>query len=324
MADLDDAEAADGVGPMHGAEAIEESDTSAKGRLVPWDPRTTGPKDIVDDVRSWLYRYRLYFLAVILAAGAIVYLTGLPSPSLPEWWDVALVAGGIAAGLGYVAGKRTGSIFSNPDYMILDQLDAKTADQLTIRISNERWQDLRVLNHNSEEKPASYLKRKTWNGEPAVECDRYYPEENVAVASWQAGATNKDLREFETKVDSVKVDLEAEANKAIEARVSAEEQARNQAQEVVNELLEVYEGVTQPVDSNLVDRLGKVGSENPDTSDAKLEDVEAMLRAEGVDTNGHAEADDLEDDAISTQLLERAEEVKVELDPRSDDGGEDS
>jgi hypothetical protein len=329
MADVDSAEAAEGVEPMYGMDAIEESDGSAKGRLVPWDPRTVGPRDILNDVRGWLYRYRLYALVVGIAAFGAVYVLGLPSPSVPEWWDVAVVAGGLAVALGYVSGKRTGTIFSNPQYMILDQLDAKTADQLTIRISNERWQDLRVLDHNAEEKPASYLKRKSWNGEKAVECDCYYPEQNVAVASWQAGATNKELREYETKVDNVKTDLEAEANKAIEARVSAEEQSRKQAQEVVNELLEVYEGVTQPGESDLSERLGAIGDEDPETGEAKLEDVEAILRGDHDaerDGNGRADTETGEEPALSERLVERAEEISVDLDPRDDrdhgEGGE--
>lgn len=320
-----DAASEDVVEAMHGLEAIEESDGSAKGRLLPWDPRTKGPRDLVDDGRGWVFRHRIYlllgFLIAVVGTVAMVEWFGLPSPSLPVWWDVAAVAGGIAGVAAYVAGKRTGKLFSNPDFMILDQLDAKTADQLTIKISNERWQAMTVYSHDGEERPTSYLKRKTWNGRPAVEVDRYYPRANAAIASWQAGASNRDLRRFETKVDTVKTELEAEANKAIESRVNAEEHARKQAQEAINELLAVYEGVTQPTESDLSDRLGDIGSTETESSEQKLDDVEQKIGLVP-DSNGHRNGDDGDGDDALSRLAERAGEVTVDLDPRGD-GGDD-
>lgn len=308
------------VEALHGMAAIEESDGSAKGRLVPWNPRTTGPRDVLDDVRAWLYRYRLYLVGAVAVAMAAVYLFGLPSPRPPEWWDVALVAGGVAVAGGYLAGKRVGRLFSNPQYRILDQLDAKTADQLTLRISTERWQDLAVYDHNGVERSTDYLKRKSWNGEPAYECDRYYPTINAAVASWQAGASNKDLREYEARVDEVKTELEEEANKAIETRVQAEEQARRQAQEMINEVLAVYEGVTQPGESDLSERLGEIGDRDVGTSDEVLDDLESQLFATGgADANGHADdggdrGDGGEEpDALTERLAEKADELVVDL-----------
>jgi len=277
--------------------------------------------------RAWLHSKRFWVAGVAIAAGLAVYVLGFPTPSPPTWWDVALVAGGIATLLGYPAGKRVGDLFSNPDYRIIDQLDAKTADQLTIRVSAERYQNMTVYDHDGNERSVDYLKRKSWNGEPAVECDRYYPELNAAVGSWQAGATNKELREFESRVNEVKTELEAEANAAIQARVDAEEKARRQAQEVANELLAVYEGVVSPADSDLSDRLGEIGDRSHETSEERLDDLESGLLEDDRAANGHGSSNGADGESGETSLSERfaegAEELVVSLDPRDSNGDSD-
>jgi len=314
------------TGPLHGIDAIETSDESAQGGLFAGiNPRTTGPRDMVRRFRSWLHSKRFWVAGVAIAAGIAIYVLGFPTPDLPTWWDVAVVGGGLATILGYPAGKRVGVLFSNPDYRIIDQLDAKTADQLTIRISTERYQNMTVYDHDGNERTADYLKRKTWNGEPAVEVDRYYPVINAAVGSWQAGATNKELREYESRVNEVKTELEKEANAAIQARVDAEEKARRQAQEVANELLAVYEGVTSPADSDLSERLGDIGDRSHKTSEEQLDDLESGLF--GDTTNGHASSSTADGEADETALSERfaegAEELVVSLDPRDSNDSSD-
>ena len=327
MSDSNDRDLEERTGPLHGIDAIETSDESAQGGLFAGiNPRTTGPRDMVRRFRSWLHSKRFWVAGVAIAVGVAVYALGFPTPDLPTWWDVAVVGGGLATILGYPAGKRVGVLFSNPDYRIIDQLDAKTADQLTIRISMERYQDMTVVDHDGNERTVDYLKRKTWNGEPAVECDRYYPEINTAVGSWQAGATNKELREYESRVNEVKTELEEEANAAIQARVDAEEKARKQAQEVSNELLAVYEGVVSPADSDLSKRLGEIGDRSHDTSEAKLDELEkGLLENGGRNGNGSSNAADGESDetALSERLAERGEELFVSIDPRDSNDSSD-
>jgi hypothetical protein len=328
MSDSNDRDLEERTGPLHGIDAIETSDESAQGGLFAGiNPRTTGPRDMVGRFRSWLHSKRFWVAGVAIAAGVAIYVLGLPTPDLPTWWDVAVVGGGLATILGYPAGKRVGVLFSNPDYRIIDQLDAKTADQLTIRISMERYQDMTVVDHSGNERTVDYLKRKTWNGEPAVECDRYYPEINTAVGSWQAGATNKELREYESRVNEVKTELEEEANAAIQARVDAEEKARKQSQEVANELLAVYEGVVSPADSELADRLGEIGDRSHDTSEEQLDDLESGLFGDaGTSSNGSSSTNGADGETDETALSERfadgAEELVVSLDPR--DSNDDS
>ena len=326
MSDSNDRDLEDRTEPLHGIDAIETSDESASGGLFAGiNPRTTGPRDMVRRFRSWLHSKRFWVAGVAIAVTIAVYVLGFPTPDPPTWWDVALVAGGIATLLGYPAGKRVGDLFSNPDYRIIDQLDAKTADQLTIRVSAERYQNMTVYDHDGNERSVDYLKRKSWNGEPAVECDRYYPEINAAVGSWQAGATNKELREFESRVNEVKTELEAEANAAIQARVDAEEQARRQAQEVANELLAVYEGVVSPADSDLSERLGEIGDRSHETSEERLDDLESGLLEDA--TNGHGADNGADGESDETPLSERfaegAEELVVSLNPRDSNGDSD-
>jgi len=310
MADAEtDADAED---PRHGVEAIEESSGGAAGGLLPFNPRERGPRDVLQDGRAVIYRWRLIVLGALGVVSALLYLLGLPSPQLPDWADVAVVSATVALLVGYPLGKRVARLFSSPDYYLLDQLDAKDGDQLTIKLSPQRWSDLRVLDHEGEERSTSYLKRKSWNGRVAYECDRYYPSINSVICSWQAGATNKELRQFESKVDRVKTQLEKEANASIEAQANAEEIAREQSAQVANYLLAAMEGVTQPGDGDLSKALAKVTErEGGESSKDLLDDLEDELFDP---SNGHGETDGVEGgDSFLEELHDRVESVEVDL-----------
>jgi hypothetical protein len=308
--------------PAYGVDAIQESSGGAAGGVLPFNPRSRGPRDVIQDGRDWIYRWRLWMLGAVGIGMAAIYLLGLPSPSVPPWADVALVAGGIALALGYPIGKRVASLFSNPDFYVIDQLDAKTGDQLTLLLSPERFQDLVVVDHEGTERSSNYLSKKNWNGHSAWEVDRYYPSLNTAVASWQAGATNKELREWSRKVDRVKTDLEKEANKAIEAQVNSEEEARKQAAEVSNYVIAATEGVMTPGEGDLVDRLESMEERTEEQTHADLlEDIERDLIDEP--TNGHGEeVVDVEDGhGPLDEARDRVDELVLSV--SGDDGGSD-
>lgn len=311
------------VDAMHGLEAVEDIESSGSDSRLPFDPREKGPMEVLHDIRRWM-RDRWYIvLAAVLVVYGAEYLFGIPRPSLPEWYDVAVVAGGIAAGAGVLVGLKVGRFFATPDYRVLSQLDAKSGDQDLLKISMERWRDMTVVDHEGDHRGRAYLTEVVINGHPAVECDRYYPSINTAIGSWQAGASNADLREYKRKVDIVKTDLEKEANQAIEAKVNADERARQQAKQTNNYLLAVVEGVLEPGSSTLSERLEQLQErDDSESHEDLLTGLEQDLFTSG---NGHdADADGVEsaDGDRLEEIQDRARELVVSLDPRGPKGGD--
>jgi len=309
---------------LHGMEAIEDSDSSERTSRLPFDPRVKGPKDVIRDARAWAYHRRFWIVGAGAALVLIAFFVDVPTPELPVWSDVATVAGGIGLITSLVVGRRVGDYFASEDYHLISQLDAKTGDQLLIKISTERWQELAVVDYEGENRSRNYLSRIQINGEPAAEVDRYYPSVNKAVASWQAGASNKELREFEAKVDRVKTTLEKEANEAIETRVNAEEEARRQASEVSNYLLAVSEGVLTPGDGGLADRLDERSESDSETTRDSLDALEGEIFGSSTNGNGHEQPNSIETgEGVVDELRDRANQLVLSMQSEGGDDGDD-
>lgn len=315
----------------HGLDAVEDYDGDGDADGILWfDPREKGPRELIGDGRRWISNHPIYVIGSVVGLILLQHFVGVSTPQLPPWTDVAVTAGGIATGIGIFVGLRVGEFFATPQHRIVSQLDAKSGDQDLLKISTERWHDLTVLDHEGEPRSRNYLKEVVINGSPAIEVDRYYPALNTAIASWQAGASNKDLRDYEHKVDIVKTKLEKEANEAIEARVNAEERAREQAMQTSNYILAVTESVLQPGEGDLSSRLEEITTrEDTESHEELLGRIEEELRSDH-SSNGHdqeADVDDVDQDPGRLDSVRRragevrsqAGEIVIGLDPR--DGG---
>lgn len=300
----------------HGVRAISELDDEETDGWLPFDPRTESPRDVVQNFRTWLYEHRLSVVAVILAIATLVFAFDVEMPDLPYWYDVAAVTTVAAAIVGVPLGIRVGRFFAVPDFKLISQLDAVDGDQDLIKISPKRWQQMSVYSRDGREVTKEYLEEVSINGHRAVECDRYYPTENVAFASHMAGHSNRDIRALEHGVSMIKGELEEEANAAVEAQVNVEEKARSKAATVSNALLMTYEGVALPGEIDLADELKTLGGDETPESDRDLLD---SLESEVFETETETEQSEPEEIG-ETNRVDQAREKFTQLLSRDANG----
>lgn len=273
--------------------------------LLPIDPTEVGPRDLaqqaVADARETIGANPYVSGGIAAVSLGIWAWAGFWTPSLPNWLKVAILAS-LAAGLiAWYLGKGLGDGLHSVDDVLLSQQNPLTGDQQLTRVSPSRFADMDVVNRQGVEKDRQYLHTVVVNGVQAYEVDRYYPDQNTAVASWQAGVSNSEMRRKAAAIDRVKGDLEREANKSLEVLANNPDIVREQTAQVANRLIQITEGIETPADGGLHDMLaesideadpskdliGDIGTDG--TPDGDLDDVDG---AEGVELNGGASADD--------------------------------
>lgn len=243
-----------------------------------FDPRETGPLDLL---RSW--RFRLGRFAddnsteciigfVLLVLGVWYFDVGFPT--LPNWMLVGIAATAFAAAPSLWLGWRLAKELYEPDNVLLSVQNPANGDQDLVWLAPERFDALEVLNHNDKKRDRGFLHEVLVNGRRAYEVDRYDREENVAVASWQAGVSNSAIRRDRSEIKRIKTSLEQEADKALELLANHPDILRQQAREVSNRLVKVAEGVEVPQGGNLHERLSDL-LEEADPSEDLLEGTES-------------------------------------------------
>ena len=206
------------------------------------------------------------------------------------------------------------------DDTLLEELHPVDGDRAGWTLSEDRWANLTVIDYQGQEKDREYLtefSRLVGYGEDGpeyrrgYEVDCYWPEENVALASYMAGASNADLRRFERAVFLVKEKLSVEADESLEEIVSAPEARRQAAGSAVNAVIQSAEGVEAPGEGHsITEELGELRQEAEDSvddllSDRGLGDLEKRLNkgasekdaesvAIAIDDTGESEPDEPE------------------------------
>jgi len=241
-----------------------DEETSAED-VLGFDPRETGPLDLFaqarDRVSQVLDTYGTVLIASATVLIAVAWWQGVQVPTLPNWLRIALITSALASGSAWVVGKRLARWVHTPDDVLLSVQHAKNGDQRLIRISPDRLDTMRILNHNGEQRDREFLHRPQINGRMAYEVDRYHVEQNTALASWQAGVSNSEIRADRASIDRIKTTLEREADKALELAANHSAIVREHATEVAHYLIATVEGVEVPHEDGgqrLDDRLTDV------------------------------------------------------------------
>ena len=276
--------------------------------LLPVDPREVGPielvrikhqqlKRFVDDNTPWVI---LGTVALIVS----VWHLDVTLPEVPNWGIVALIVVGVAAIPTGMLGWRLGAGLWTPDTVLISEQNAVTGDQRLINIEPDRLDEMAVLSHNEREKEGvGHLHTVTINGREALEVDRYHEEENVAIASWQAGVTNSEIRQDRARINYIKNEAEEQADKALELLVNHPHILREQTREVSNRIIEVAEGVEVPEGGQLHETLTETLEENDPS--------ETLLDQDG-DSSGSSSTEvgsEVDLDADSSDIFQRAEEM---------------
>lgn len=282
---------------------------------LPFDPKKVGPFDVA---RMALSRTRAFVVENLLVLGASTVVLVVAAwyfevqvPRVPNWILVGVLASTLAAPSAWFVGRWLARALYQPDDELLSIVDPSTGDQELVRVAPDRFAEMTVLNHNDKRRDRGFLHVVSVNGRRAYEVDSYDPAENVAVASWQAGVSNAEIRRDRSAIKRIKTSLEREADKSLELLANHPNILREQAREVSNRVIKVAEGVEVPQGGELHSRLGRLldeadpsddlladdGDDEEDSTDGAVDldpDDEELLgifgRAARAATNGKAEA----------------------------------
>ncbi len=249
---------------------------------LPFDPREKGPFDVARDAWEWTRRtvdentVELATLGVVLVGLALYFKPEIPT--LPNWLVVGLIASGLASGTAWSVGKAVAEALYEPNSVLLSEQNAVNGDQRLIELAPDRFEELRVTNHNGAKRGREFLHEVRINGRRAYEVDRYDAESNVAVASWQAGVSNSEIRREKSRIAKIKTELEREADKALEVMTNNSALLRRQASLVANRLIAVAEDVEVPNGGALHEEMSEM-LEDEDPAEALLDDRGDDLKA---------------------------------------------
>lgn len=272
--------------------------------LIPFDPREVGPFDVYRSWRASVGAFvsenatTLLILLAGLAAGAWHF--GWSLPRVPNWMLVGVLAAAFASVWAWLLGTRLARALHTPDSVMLSVQDAITGDQRLVTVAPDRFEDMTIESENGDERERDYLHEVMINGRRAYEVSRYDREANVAVASWQAGVSNAEIRRDRSQIDYIKTSLERDADKALELLANHPSILREQASTVSNELIRVVEGIENPGGAKLYDEMRRLRDEadpsdellgddgQDDQGDGDLEQADEDVLTNGHATNGEA------------------------------------
>ena len=243
-----------------GEESTADHETHAMG--LPFDPAVVGPLDLVSMIIRWVEE-RLLWIIGITVVGSLGYAWlavsyGI-SISIPTWvWvgTLSMIGGGLVTA--YPVRKLIDWMSSDDSYVLVDQ--SPVDGELGVyELSADRWSDLTVYDRNGTSRSTTYLHEvRLRSGGRGWEVDGYDPDQNVAVSSWMAGASNRDIRRHEKMVDLVKRELSAEAELAVDELIDAPEAIRSVGSEVAHEIIMTAEQIESPGRGSVSDRLSEI------------------------------------------------------------------
>lgn len=285
--------------------------------LVPFDPEEVGPLDLLHAVKESARRFVNENSRYLIVSGVALLLIslhfGISIPRFPNWLWVALLTFVVAVPYAVLLGIKLAAGLYQRDVEVLSAVDPATGDLRILEVDPDRFEQMAVKNQNGEVRDLDHLKTIRVNGSLAYEVDHYQEEQNVAVASWQAGETNASIRRQKSQIKRIKTSLEREADKSLELLANHPDILRKHASEVANRLIKVAEGIEVPSGGALHENL----SDTIEESDPS----EELLRGYEGDGDDVTETAIDEDDSDAT-IFDRAADRARAATAGGEDGGD--
>lgn len=261
---------------------------------VPFDPQKIGPFELVGQqwnrAKAFCTDNAPWVIVGVLVLAVSWWHFELSLPEIPNWFWVAVLGVLVANLVAWPVSKKIAAALHDPSYVRLSEQNAVTGDQRIMLIAPDRFQEMVVRNQNDREVSRDYLHEVLINGKKCYEVDRYHAEENVAIASWQAGVSNSEIRRDRSQISKIKQDLEEESNKALEALANNPDAVRQVGAEVANDIIRTAEKVENPDGGALHKRMTEILDDVDDTDELIADnsnDVESGIEtSDGTDPDG--------------------------------------
>ncbi|WP_248515962.1 hypothetical protein [Salinarchaeum laminariae] len=265
------------------------------------DWRTTGPRELAG--RGWRRFGGLPWWGQTALIGVGLYGLYRLWIALPVWGAVALFSTVAGLAVAFLPTKRISDELASDEAEILEELQPADGDRATRKLSQDRFEDMTVVDYHGDEHDASsYLVEVSrMVGEDddgnkiyrkGYEVDRYYPDRNLAVASYMAGASNADLRRYRQAIYEVKSELSKEADRSLEEIVQAPEARRRAASSAVQSVIEAAENIESPDGPSMIDELDKLRREGEESVDKLLADRGIDDMGERIEESNDEDGDD--------------------------------
>lgn len=229
---------------------------------LPFDPTETSPGDVYRGTREWIDDNSTILIAssaaVAIALIVAVGIYDMAIPSVPMWIKVFAGASIGAAAIAYLPGRALVEFLYQPETIVLVEVDAASGDLAVHEISPDRFNEITVVDHADQEHPRSFLHKISTMKGVGYEVDRYDVESNIAVASWMAGATDKEIRATEFAVQDIKRNLSIQADRAYDLEVNQESIIRAALSEVANDMIRTSQGVRVPNGDLISESINKI------------------------------------------------------------------
>jgi hypothetical protein len=284
-----------------------ESATDAQIPLLPFDPRTTGPLDLL---RSGVGRVRGFCSAnsrELLAAGTIILVAQmaiyahyghwfLSLPQLPNWLLVGIAGIVVMLIPGPLFGVLLAKGLYKPNVVRVSVQNPQTGDQRIKYMSRELFDSMDVVTPNGKRGGSDLLSTVSLNGFKAYEVDHLDRENGLLVASSMAGRSNSDIRRDRKEIRNIKTEQQQKIDEATELKILYPDHVRSAAMKIANRAIRSIMDVSLPDGASLHDEL--------------QESIENIDVIEDLDDDDETESDEqAERDAQS--------EAELEVDPES-------
>lgn len=253
-----------------------------------FDPRETGPADLLAGVREWIDDNSTVLIPSVAAVGIVLIVAvgvfDMTIPEIPTWVRV-FVAGALVSGLlAFLPAKSLIEWLYQPETVVLVEVDAASGDLAVHELSPDRFSEITVIDHGKQEQPRSFLHKISTKRGLGYECDRYDEENNIAVASWMAGSDNREIRAAEHSIRNIKQKLSLEADRAFDMQVNQESILRSALSEISNRMIQTSQGVRLPDGDLVSDVISEIlDRETPDALETTDKQSDDPSQAEDTD-----------------------------------------
>lgn len=243
-----------------------ENAEDAQIPLLPFDPRTTGPFDLLKAGFGRLAGFCSENSRELLAAGTLIIIAQmviyakysvwfLQPPRLPNWMLVG-IAGVIVMFLpALLFGILLAKGLYKPNIVRLSVQDPQTGDQRIKYLSRELFDGMDVVTPNGKRGGHDLLSRVSINGWNCYEVDSIDRENDLLVASSMAGRSNSDIRRDRKEIRHIKREQQKKIDEAAELKMLYPDHVRSAAMTLANRAIRSIMDVSLPDGASLHDEL---------------------------------------------------------------------
>ncbi len=243
-----------------------ESAREARIPLLPFDPLTTGPLDLLgaglgrarefcsENSRALIGAVTLIIIAQ-MGIWAEYRFWFLQPPALPNWMLVAIAGLTVMALPAPLFGVLLAKGLYKPNIVRVSAQNPQNGDQRIKYLSRELFEQMDVVTQTGDRGGSDLLSTVSINGFKTYEVDHIDRENGILVASSMAGRSNSDIRKDRKNIRHIKTEQQKKIDEATELKILYPDHVRDAAMTIANRAIRSIMDVSLPGGASLHDEL---------------------------------------------------------------------